>query len=61
VRAMICRDMEWCGLHLDSSTNEAVLGRDGIISSADSSLKVAVIRSDEEMIIARATVQLIGG
>jgi acetate kinase len=61
VRAMICRNMDWCGLHLDSSANEAVLGRDGIISSDDSSLKVAVIHTDEEMIIARETVLLIGG
>ena len=61
VRAMICRDMDWCGLHLDSSANEAVLGRDGIISSDDSSLKIAVIHTDEEMIIARETVLLIGG
>ena len=61
VRAMICRDMDWCGLHLNSSANEAVLGRDGIISSDDSSLKVAVIHTDEEMIIARETVLLIGG
>jgi acetate kinase len=61
VRAMICRDMDWCGLHLESSANEAVLGRDGIISSDDSSLKVAVIHTDEEMIIAHQTVLLIGG
>jgi acetate kinase len=58
---MICRDMNWCGLYLDSSANEAVLGRDGMISSADSSLKIAVIHTDEEMIIARETVRLIGG
>ena len=61
VRAMICRDMDWCGLHLESSANEAVLGRDGIISSDDSSLKVAVIHTDEEMIIVNETVLLIGG
>jgi acetate kinase len=61
VRAMICRDMNWCGLYLDSSANEAVLGRDGMISSADSSLKIAVIHTNEEMIIARETVRLIGG
>jgi acetate kinase len=61
VRAMICHTMDWCGLHLDSSANEAVLGRDGIISRDDSRMKVAVIHTDEEMIIARETVLLIGG
>jgi acetate kinase len=61
VRAMICRDMDWCGLRLDGSANEAVLGRDGLISSAEASLTVAVIHTDEETIIARETVHLIGG
>jgi acetate kinase len=61
VRALICRDMDWCGLRLDGSANEAVLGRDGLISSAEAALKVAVIHTDEETIIARETVHLIGG
>ena len=61
VRAKICSEMEWCGLRLDSAANEAVRGKDEIISSAASSVKVAVIHTDEEMIIARETVRLIGG
>ena len=61
VRAKICSEMEWCGLRLDSAANEAVRGKDEIISSDASSLKVAVIHTDEEMIIARETVRLIGG
>jgi acetate kinase len=61
VRAKICSEMEWCGLRLDSAANEAVRAKDEIISSAASSLKVAVIHTDEEMIIARETVRLIGG
>jgi acetate kinase len=61
VRAKICSEMEWCGLRLDSAANEAVRGKDEIISSAASSLEVAVIHTDEEMIIARETVRLIGG
>jgi len=61
VRAKICSEMEWCGLRLESAANEAVRGKDEIISSVASSLKVAVIHTDEEMIIARETVRLIGG
>ena len=61
VRAKICSEMEWCGLRLDSAANEAVRAKDEIISSAASSLKVTVIHTDEEMIIARETVRLIGG
>lgn len=61
VRESICREMAWCGLRLDSTANEAVIGRDGLISLPDASVKVAVIHTDEEMIIARETVQLTGG
>jgi acetate kinase len=60
VRESICREMAWCGLRLDSTANEAVIGRDGLISLPDASVKVAVIHTDEEMIIARETVQLTG-
>jgi acetate kinase len=60
VREQICRDMEWCGLKLDASLNAAVLGRDGAISAADSSIKIFVIHTDEESIIARETARAIG-
>ena len=61
VRAKICGEMEWCGMGLDSSANDAVIGRDGIISRADSGVTIAVIHTDEEIIIARETARLIGG
>jgi acetate kinase len=60
VREQICRGMEWCGLKLDGSLNAAVLGRDGAISAADSSIKIFVIHTDEESIIARETARAIG-
>jgi acetate kinase len=60
VRALICRAMDWCGLRLDGAANAAVLGRDGLISSPEATLKVAVIHTDEETIIARETIHLIG-
>jgi acetate kinase len=37
-----------------------VLGRDGAISAADSSIKIFVIHTDEESIIARETARAIG-
>jgi acetate kinase len=59
VRSLVCRNMEWCGLRLDPSANASVLGRDGLISAADSTLKIFVVHSDEEMIIAQETARVI--
>jgi acetate kinase len=59
VRAKICADMDWCGLDLDAAANLAVIGRDARISSADSKLDAFVIHTDEEMIIAHETAQVI--
>ncbi len=61
VREDICRNMEWCGIHLDAGANAALLGQDGCISSATAALKVWVIHADEEAIIARQTAQKVGG
>jgi acetate kinase len=61
VRKMICGEMEWLGLRLDGVANEAVIGRDGRISTPDSRLEIFVIHTDEEAIIARETARLIRG
>jgi acetate kinase len=60
VRQQICAKMEWCGLQLDASANAAPLDKDYRISAANSKLSVFVIRSDEELIIARETVRIAG-
>jgi acetate kinase len=60
VRAAVCTGMEWCGIELDAAANASMVGRDGMISAVDSVLKVFVVRTDEEMIIARETARLIG-
>jgi acetate kinase len=60
VREKICRDMEWCGLKLDLAANATALGGDGSVSTADSAIKIFVIHTDEETIIARETARTIG-
>jgi acetate kinase len=60
VREHICGGMEWCGLRLDRRLNAEVLGRDGAISSGDSAVKIVVVHTDEESIIARETARTIG-
>ena len=50
IRARICRDMEFLGIHLDVSANQT---NAAVISTADSPAIVRVIKTDEERMIAR--------
>jgi acetate kinase len=59
VRARICASMEWAGLRLDADKNQAMVGREGIISSDNSTLHAYAIPTDEELLIARDTVRVI--
>ena len=61
VRARICAEMEWAGLHLDAAKNLETVGREGLISADDSKLLVYAIPTDEELLIARDTVRVIKG
>jgi len=59
-RGMICSDLENMGICLDKSKNEEiVLGKEGYISTQDSQIKILVLSTDEELVIARDTVQII--
>lgn len=61
IRARICAGMEWSGLRIDAEKNEQTVGREGIISTADSKLQAYAIPTDEELLIARDTVRVIKG
>jgi len=61
IRAKISENLSWMGIELDSQFNETfVSGREGIISENAARLKVFVIPTNEELLIARDTVRLIG-
>jgi acetate kinase len=59
VREKICAGMQWCGLALDPDANADVVGREGRISSTDCSIQSYVVRTDEELIIAREAARLV--
>lgn len=62
IRSVICGGLSWVGLELDEAKNEeCVGGREGVISSDASRVKVSVIPTNEELLIARDTVRLISG
>lgn len=59
-QAIINECSEYMGLKLDKKLNEAtVAGKEGIISSKDSSIPVVVIPTDEEIMIARDVCRLL--
>lgn len=60
IRALICEEMNWLGVELDAEKNDALIGgREGIVSADSSRLKIWVIPTNEELLIARDTVRLI--
>jgi acetate kinase len=60
IRALICDGLAWCGAELDAERNEALMKeREGVVSKESSKLKIYVIPTNEELLIARDTVRLI--
>ena len=60
IRARICANMEWCGLALDEERNRAAIGSESVISStASRRLRALVIPTDEELVIARDTLECV--
>jgi acetate kinase len=61
IRSRICAGLEWAGLILDEEENRKTVGVEGRITTADSTLAAYAIPTDEELLIARDTVRVIGG
>ncbi|MCD6359085.1 MAG: acetate kinase [Dehalococcoidia bacterium] len=58
MRSMVCKDMGALGIELDEKKNAEVMGIESIISSAESKVKVMVVPTNEEKIIAIDTLKL---
>lgn len=59
LREEVCRDMEWMGVKIDNRLNAGVRGKEVILSTNDSKVKVCVIPTDEELMIASDTMTLL--
>lgn len=59
LRRSVCDGMEFMGISIDHEVNASVRGRDAIISDGRSKVKVAVIATDEELVIATDTYNLV--
>ncbi len=58
LRLNVCNDMEYLGIKMDAEANK-VRGEEKIISAPDSKVKVVLVPTDEEIVIARDTKQLV--
>ena len=59
LRESVCSGMEFMGISIDREVNASVRGRNAIISDGNSRVKVAVIATDEELVIATDTYNLV--
>lgn len=59
IRSHAMADLQAFGIQLDSAANDACVGREGTISSANSAVKVLVIPTDEELSIAQQSLEAI--
>lgn len=59
IRAGICANLDQLGIELDEAANHATQGREAIISQPGSKVKVLVIPTNEELVVARETKRLL--
>ncbi|MEW6364313.1 MAG: acetate kinase [Acidobacteriota bacterium] len=60
VRRRICSGLGWTGIKLDDELNrQAVAGKEMLISAPDSRVKLYVIPTNEELLIARDTLRVV--
>ena len=59
VREMICANLDQLGIVLDPALNAEAKGKEAIISAASSRVKIMVIPTNEELVVARETKRLL--
>ena len=58
-RQAVCENMEYMGIELDEELNDSVCAKEVVISKPSSKVKVLIIPTDEELTIARDTVEIL--
>ena len=59
MRADACDGLQFLGIEIDKEKNATIRGKEALISTADSKVKVYVVPTDEEIVIARDTMELV--
>ena len=58
-REAVCRGLEFMGVELDVQKNKGLRGKEEVISTPESKVKIVVIPTDEELMIATDTMNLL--
>ena len=61
IRANVCHSLGYMGVQVDEEVNQANNGEEQVISAENSSVKVVVIPTDEEYMIAKDTEAIVEG
>ncbi len=61
VRDAVCKKFSYLGLKFDASKNKGLRGKEAIISKNNSKIKVLVVPTNEELVIAHETVKVLEG
>ena len=59
IRERSCNGLEFMGAKIDLTKNDGLRGKDAIISNDNSAVKIMVITTNEELVIARDTYDLV--
>ena len=59
LRRRICENLAYMGVKIDADANDAARSAETIISAPDSTVKVALIPTNEELVIARDTMHIV--
>ena len=59
VRKMACEGLEFLGVKIDVEFNHPLRGREAVISTPDSKVVVMIVPTDEELVIAQDTCELV--
>lgn len=58
-RAAVCEKMEYLGIKIDPAKNDTLRGEEMVISTDDSKVKVIVVPTNEELVIAQDTFSIV--
>lgn len=59
-RQYVCEGMEYMGIKFDAERNDGLRGKEAVISLPESKVTVMVIPTDEEQMIAKDTMEIVG-
>lgn len=59
IREKCLEELDYLGIHLDKKKNDAICGKESVISAKDSQVKILVVPTNEELVIALDTAEIV--